>query len=167
MDAFAPFRHGTAASAVRRGRKRVRFRPTDTRRVRMGLEELNEADAAEKIWCFLRQHGRALLGLLVLCLIVHDIFGTHGFLAMRRTQLEIEKVNAGFDQLNKENLQLQQEIKELKTDPHKIEKIAPDELGLANPGEVIIKIPQPQQLPPDPDVKPHRSVSSTRSALTK
>ncbi len=120
----------------------------------MGLEELNEADSGEKIWSFLRQHGRALLGLLVLFLIVHDIFGTHGFLAMRRTQLEIEKVNAGFDQLNKENLQLQQEIKELKTDPHKIEKIARDELGLAKPGEVIIKIPQSQQLPPDSAGKP-------------
>ncbi len=120
----------------------------------MGLEQLNEADAAEKIWSFLRQHGRALLGLLVLFLIVHDIFGTHGFLVMRRTQLEIEKVNAGFDQLNKENLQLEQEIKELKTDPHKIEKIARDELGLAKPGEVIIKIPQSQQLPPDSAGKP-------------
>src|SRR2546425_11015868 len=101
MDAFAPFRHGTAASAVRRSRKRGRFRRADAGRVRMGLEELNEADAGEKIWSFLRQRGRALLGLLVLFLIVHDIFGTHGFLAMRRTQLEIEKVNAGFDQLNK------------------------------------------------------------------
>src|SRR5713101_1818492 len=142
MDAFAPFRHGTAASAVRRSRKRGRFRRADAGRVRMGLEELNEADAGEKIWSFLRQHGRALLGLLVLFLVVHDIFGTHGFLAMRRTQLEIE------------NLQLQQEIKELKTDPHKIEKIARDELGLAKPGEVIIKIPQSQQLRPDSAGKP-------------
>src|SRR6266702_1640271 len=154
MDAFAPFRHGTAASTVRRSRKRGRFRRADARRVRMGLEELNEADAAEKIWSFLRQHGRALLGLLVLILIVHDIFGTHCFLAMRRTQLEIEKVNAGFYQLNKENLQLQQEIKELKTHPHKLKKIARDELGLAKPGEVIIKIPQSQQLRPDSAGKP-------------
>jgi len=38
--------------------------------------------------------------------------------------------------LNKENLQLGQEVRELKTDPQKIEKIARDELGLARPGEV-------------------------------
>src|SRR5260370_42660183 len=103
MDAFAPFRHGTAASAVRRSRKRGRFRPTDARRVRMGLEQLNEADAARKIWSFLRQHGRAVLALLVLFLVVHGIFGTHGFLAMRRTQWEIEKGKAVVDQLDKVN----------------------------------------------------------------
>jgi cell division protein FtsB len=36
-------------------------------------------------------------------------------------------------------------VKALKSDPHKIESIARDELGLAKPGEVIIKIPQSQQ----------------------
>jgi cell division protein FtsB len=111
-------------------------------------------EANEKIRSVLRQYGRALLGLLVLVLVVHDIFGTHGYLAMRRTQSEIKKVEADLDQLNKENLQLEQEVKELKTDPHKIEKIARDELGLARPGEVIIKIPQSQQLPQNSTVRP-------------
>lgn len=89
----------------------------------------------------LRQHGRGLLGLLVLVLIVHDIFGPHGFLAMRRTQNEISKVKADLDRLNRENVQLEQEVKDLKTDPRLIEKIARDDLGLAKPGEIIIKIP--------------------------
>jgi cell division protein FtsB len=120
----------------------------------MGSSKLNEMDADEKTLSMLRQYGRALLGLLVLVLVVHDIFGTHGYLAMRRTQREIQKVNANLGQLNEENLRLEQEVKELKTDPHKIEKIARDELGLARPGEVIIKIPQSQQLPQDSTVKP-------------
>ena len=34
------------------------------------------------------------MGLLILFLIVHDVFGTHGFLAMRRTQAEIGAVNS-------------------------------------------------------------------------
>jgi cell division protein FtsB len=110
-------------------------------------------DAREKLESTLWQYGRILLGLIVLVLIVHDIFGTHGFLAMRRTQSEIKKVQADLDQLNKENLQLEQEVRELKTDPHKIEKIARDELGLAKPGEVIIKIPLSQQLPQNPTAK--------------
>jgi cell division protein FtsB len=118
------------------------------------LRKLEKMTTAEKIQPFLRQYGRALLALLVLILVVHDIFGTHGYLAMRRTQQEIKKVNADIDRLNKENLQLGQEVKELKTDPHKIEKIARDELGLARPGEVIIKIPRSQQLPQDSSVKP-------------
>jgi cell division protein FtsB len=120
----------------------------------MGTRKLNKMRAEEKTPAFLRQYGPALLGLLVLVLVVHDIFGTHGYLAMRRTQQEIKKVNADLDQLNKENLQLEQEVRELKTDPHKIEKIARDELGLARPGEVIIKIPRSQQLPPDSTSKP-------------
>ena len=120
----------------------------------MGPAKLNDMDANEKIRPLMRHYGRALLGLLLLALVVHDIFGTHGYLAMRRTQNEIRKVNADLDQLNKENAELEQEVKELKTDPHKIEKIARDELGLAKPGEVIIKIPQSQQLRQDAIVKP-------------
>jgi len=110
-------------------------------------------DAKEKFDLLLKHYGPVLLGLLVLVLVVHDVFGTHGYLAMRRTQNEINKVEAGLDQLNKENSQLEQEVRELKTDPHKIEKIARDELGLAKPGEVIIKIPLSQQLPQNPTVK--------------
>jgi cell division protein FtsB len=119
----------------------------------MGTAKLKKKGSDEKFQLFLRHYGPALLGLLVLVLVVHDIFGTHGYLAMRRTQQEIKKVNSDLDQLNKENLDLAQEVRELKTDPHKIEKIARDELGLAKPGEVIIKIPRSQQLPGDSSVK--------------
>jgi cell division protein FtsL len=120
----------------------------------MGIAKLKKPDANETVAPFLRQYGGALLGLLLIALVVHDIFGAHGYLAMRRTQQEIKKVNADIKRLNKENVQLQEEVKELKSDPRKIEKIARDELGLAKPGEVIIKIPQSQQLPPDRDAKP-------------
>ncbi len=118
------------------------------------LKKPGKIRADEKTTPLLRHYGPALLGLLVLVLVVHDIFGTHGFLAMRRTQHEIKKVTSDLDHLNKENLQLEQEVRELKTDPHKIEKIARDELGLARPGEVIIKIPRSQQLPQDSASKP-------------
>jgi cell division protein FtsL len=116
--------------------------------------KLKKMDANVKVQSLWRRHSRGLLGLLVVLLFVHDIFGTHGFLAMRRTQQEIEKVNAQLEQLNKENLQLEQEVVELKTDPHKIESIARDELGLARPGETIINIPQSQQLPQHPTTQP-------------
>jgi len=120
----------------------------------MGIGKLKKTQESNTLPAWLRQYGGTLLGLLLLALAVHDIFGTHGYLAMRHTQQEIDKVRADIDQLNKENLKLAQQVKELKSDPHKIEKIARDELGLARPGEVIIKIPQSQQLPQDSSVKP-------------
>src|SRR5438445_11567754 len=100
----------------------------------MGAAKLNKMRANEKKQTLLRHYGPALLGLLALILVVHDIFGTHGYLVMRRTQQEIKKVNAELDQLNKENVQLEQEVRELKTNPDKREKIAHDDLGLARPG---------------------------------
>jgi cell division protein FtsL len=107
----------------------------------------------EKLRSLLRQYGRGLLGLLVLVMIVHDVFGTHGFLAMRRTQNEIKKVKANLDALSKENAVLEQEVKDLNSDPRLIEKIARDDLGLARPGEIIIRIPAGQQLEQNPAVK--------------
>lgn len=80
-------------------------------------------------------------------MVVHDLFGTHGFLAMRRTRNEIDKVKADITQLSKENADLEQQVKDLKTDPKLIEKIARDDLGLARRGEHIIRLPQGQLLP--------------------
>ncbi|MGB7282421.1 MAG: septum formation initiator family protein [Candidatus Acidiferrum sp.] len=106
--------------------------------------KLKRATAEEKLRPLLRQYGGGLLGLLLLVMVVHDIFGTHGFLAMRRTQNEIKKVKADLEQLSKENTALEKETKDLKSDPRLIEKIARDDLGLARPGEIIIRIPQEQ-----------------------
>lgn len=101
----------------------------------------------EKLRGFVMRHGRALLALFVVILFVHDIFGAHGYLSMRRTQDGIKKVKSEIEQLNKENAALEQAVKDLKTDPRAIEKIAREELILAKPGEIIIKIPQSQLLP--------------------
>jgi cell division protein FtsB len=91
-----------------------------------------------------RQYGRGILGLLIMVLIVHDIFGTHGFLAMRHTQAEINTVKANLARLNVENGQLSEKVHDLKTDPRTIEKLAREGSLLAKPGEFIIKIPQDQ-----------------------
>ena len=123
----------------------------------MGIGKLKKkrenVPAEEKMRSLVRQYGRGLLGLLVLVMIVHDVFGTHGFLAMRRTQVEIRKVKANLDALRKENAALAQEVKDLNTDPRLIEKIARDDLGLARPGEIIIRIPQGQTFEQSPVLK--------------
>jgi cell division protein FtsL len=116
-------------------------------------KKIAKRTSEEKLRSLVRQYGRGLLGLLVLVMIVHDVFGTHGFLAMRRTQNEIKKVKADLDALSKENAVLEQEVKDLNSDPRLIEKIARDDLGLARPGEIIIRIPAGQQLEQNPVVK--------------
>ena len=115
----------------------------------MGSKKLRKTEE-ETGWAgFFQRHGRAILGLFILALVVHDVFGTHGFMAMRRTQSEIEKVRRDLDRLNKENAELGDQVKALKTDPRLIEKIAREDLQRARPGEIIIRIPQSQQPSPD------------------
>jgi cell division protein FtsB len=77
-------------------------------------------------------------------LLLQDIFGNHGVLAMRRSQQEAREVERQIKQMNEENRQLEAKVKALKTDPQAIERIAREEMGLARPGEYIFKIqPKP------------------------
>ena len=85
---------------------------------------------------------------LLFCCWSTTSFGTHGFLAMRHKRQEIRKVNAELDRLNKENAKTKKIFKDLKTDPQTIRKIAREELGFAQPGEIIIKLPAPEQPAP-------------------
>jgi cell division protein FtsB len=119
----------------------------------VGSRNVNET-VENQISEFLKQHGRTVLGLFVLALVVHDIFGTHGFIAMRRTQLEIQKVRKDIDRLNSENVQLSDQVKALKTDPHAIERIAREELQRAKQGEVIIRYPNLPRPTDSPSPKP-------------
>lgn len=120
----------------------------------MGAKKLKQMDLKTAVPAFIQRHSRTLLGLFVLALVVHDIFGAHGFIAMKKTQNEIERVRKEIDRLNSENIQLGQQVRALKSDPHLIEKIAREELQHAKPGEIIIRIPQSQQPSQESPAKP-------------
>ena len=90
---------------------------------------------------FWSRHARKILGLALLMLAVHDIFGAHGFLAMRRTQRQIQQLREEIERLNKENNALSERVQSLRTDPKAVERIAREEMGLARPGELIFKMP--------------------------
>jgi len=94
---------------------------------------------------FFRRNLRTILGLAILALTIHDVFGPHGFLAMRRTQQEIKQFSAEMQKLDKENQELSDEVTSLKTDPRLIERIAREDMGLAKPGELIFKLPATQE----------------------
>jgi cell division protein FtsB len=120
----------------------------------MGSKRVSKTEPKGGLFGFLEQHGRAVLALFVLALLVHDVFGAHGFIAMRRTQNEIDKVRKDLDRLNKENAELGDQVKALRSDPRTIEKIAREDLQRARPGEIIIRIPPSQALEQDPSAKP-------------
>jgi cell division protein FtsB len=90
---------------------------------------------------FWRRHLLKILGLALLALGIHDVFGAHGYLAMRRSQKEIEELRGQIEKLNHDNQELAEHVSALKTDPEAIEKIAREEMGLARPGEMIFKLP--------------------------
>lgn len=94
-------------------------------------------------------------------LLLQDILGTHGVLAMRHSQRQAADLQKEINRLNEENQQMQERVKALKTDPAAIERIAREEMGLARPGEYIFKTsPKPVEPsaespePSDPPKKP-------------
>ena len=107
----------------------------------------------EQMRAFLRSHANLLLAAGVAFLLISDVFGTHGVLAMRRSQQQAAEIQKQINQLNQENEQLAKRVKELKSDPAAVERIAREEMGLARPGEYIFKVA------PDPSA-PSNSSSS-------
>jgi len=109
---------------------------------------------AQQMREFLRRNMTWFLAGGLTLLLLQDVFGTHGVLAMRRAQQEAAGVQREIDQLNEENLQLQKNVQSLKTDPEAIERIAREEMGLARPGEYIFKIPARPGDPAAPSAVP-------------
>lgn len=92
----------------------------------------------------LRRAAVLALTLLSIALIVHEIFGEHGYLALRRQKKEFEALQLQIQKLQQENQQLEEQIKALKSDPKAIEKLAREQLRLARPGEIIYVLPEKQ-----------------------
>ena len=90
---------------------------------------------------FARKWGSSIFVLALLALIVHDLFGSHGLLAMLRSRNELQRLRQEITQITDDNRRLTEEIHALRSDPRLIERIARDEMGLSRPGELIFKMP--------------------------
>ena len=104
-------------------------------------------------WDIQTLQRNAIYVLLLLCiaLVVHEIFGQHGFLAMRRQQREAEALQQQLQRLQQENLELEIQIKALRSDPKAIERVAREQLRMARPGEIIYTLPAKEtKSPPAP-----------------
>ena len=103
--------------------------------------EKQPPSCAEHFRDFLRRNLSWFIAVGLALLLLQDVFGNHGVLAMRRSQQEVREVQQQINQMNEENRQLEERVKALKTDPQAIERIAREEMGLARPGEYIFKLP--------------------------
>jgi len=83
-------------------------------------------------------------------LVVHEVFGQNGILALRQQRKDLEVLQLKIQQLQQENEQLERQIKALRSDPKAIERLARDQMRMARPGEIIYALPEkdPQKPPP-------------------
>lgn len=88
-----------------------------------------------------RRNAILVLALVILVLGMHEIFGQHGYLALRRQKQEYKSLQQQIQTLSKENQQLDQKIKALKTNPEAIERQAREQLHLVRPGEFVYMLP--------------------------
>jgi cell division protein FtsB len=110
----------------------------------------------EQLGQFFRRNMYLFLIVGFALLLLQDVFGTHGVLAMRQSQKEAQGIRKDMSRLDEENQRLQNRVKALKTDPAAIERIAREEMKLSRQGEVVFQTqPKPsrefQNSSPHPD----------------
>ncbi len=99
----------------------------------------------------LQRNAIYILLLFCIALVVHEIFGQNGFLAMRRQQKEVEALQQQMQRLQQENTELEKQIHSLRTDPKAIERVAREQMRMARPGEIIYTLPEKKTKKPSPD----------------
>lgn len=102
-----------------------------------------------------RKLASAGVGLLACLLAYHVVFGANGMVAWEHKRAEYQQLQQQIDDLQKQNQQLAEHIKALKSDPQAIEKEAREQLRYARPGEVIYVMPA--------DAKPARPATPVSS----
>jgi cell division protein FtsB len=93
---------------------------------------------ADTLTNLVRHHAGGIILTACALLLIQDVFGAHGVLAMRRTQREAEQIRTELKLLDDDNRQLQERVKALGTDSA-VECIARTEMGLSRPGEMVFR----------------------------
>lgn len=79
-------------------------------------------------------------------IVVDNLVGERGLLAMLRARHEYDELSATIAKQRAENARLRDEARRLKDDPAAIEEVARRDLGLIRPGErvfIVKDVPQP------------------------
>src|SRR5580700_7204614 len=115
----------------------------------------------EQLGQFFRRNMYLFLIVGFALLLLQDVFGTHGVLAMRQSQKEAQGIRKDISRLDEENQRLQNRVKALKTDPAAIERIAREEMKLSRQGEFIFQT-QPRRSEEFQNSSPHPDDSTKK-----
>ena len=92
-----------------------------------------------------------MVGVVSVLAFAYAVIGNNGYLELRRRETRNQELRLKAEELRRENKEILNEIKGLKSDPKAIEKIAREELGMVKPGEVKITTnPDRQSSSPTP-----------------
>jgi cell division protein FtsB len=81
------------------------------------------------------------IAVVIAALALNGVFGAHGWVATYRLKLQVRQERQAIERLKQENELLSNQIRELKSDPAAIERIARERMGLVKPGELVFKTP--------------------------
>ncbi|GAB4233787.1 MAG: hypothetical protein Kow00109_06630 [Acidobacteriota bacterium] len=71
------------------------------------------------------------------------VFGPAGYLKLRQYRQQYETLAAQHEQLLQQQQELEERIRRLQEDPAEVERLAREKLELARPGDVVIRVPEP------------------------
>lgn len=78
------------------------------------------------------------LFLIVAASLLNALFGDRGLLELLRARQEIEALDREIAALREQNQALLEEIRDLKSSPLAVERLARENLGLVKPGEIVL-----------------------------
>jgi cell division protein FtsL len=90
----------------------------------------------------IRRNAGYVLVLFCIALLVHEVYGQHGILALRRERKEIQNLQQQIHQLQQENAQLDKQVNALQFDPKAVERLAREQLRMSRRGEIIYTLPE-------------------------
>ncbi len=89
----------------------------------------------------------AALVLFVLALAIDGIFGAHGLISTYRMRLQVRQERQHVQKLEQENREFTEQVRELKSNPSAIARVAHQRMGLVKPGELVFKLPPASSKP--------------------
>ena len=94
----------------------------------------------------LRRKALSLAFFLILASsLLNALFGDRGFTEMLEARQELEALEGDVAELQRDNQRYLEEIRNLKTSPLIIERLAREQLGLVKPNEIILLIRKPNE----------------------